>query len=128
VRAQGVEAIAQAMVPRLLSPEGVRKPDLVERLTRMIKRQKPDSVAADLAAMRDREDRAALLPSIALPTLVVVGELDALTPPADSQGMAAAIPGARLVTVPGAGHLAPMERPRAVAAALGEFFAASLKP
>jgi 3-oxoadipate enol-lactonase len=127
VRAQGVEAIAQTMVPKLLSPEGAAKPDLVERLTRMIKRQKPDSLAADLAAMRDREDRTALLPSIAVPTLVLVGELDALTPPADSQAMAAAIPGSRLVTVPGAGHLAPMERPRAVAAALGEFFAASLK-
>jgi 3-oxoadipate enol-lactonase len=127
VRAQGVEAIAQAMVPKLLSPEGVRKPDLVERLTRMIKRQKPDTVAADLAAMRDREDRAALLPSIAVPTLIVVGELDALTPPPDSEAMAAAIPGARLVTVPGAGHLTPMERPRAVAAALGDFLASSLR-
>lgn len=122
VRAQGVEAIAQAMVPKLLSPDGARKPDLVERLTRMIKRQKPEAVAADLSAMRDREDRTGLLPTIAIPTLVVVGELDALTPPADSQAMAAAIPGARLVTVPGAGHLAPMERPRAVAAALSEFF------
>ena len=126
VRAQGVEAIAQAMVPKLLSPEGARKPDLVERLTRMIKRQRPDAVASDLAAMRDREDRTGLLASIAVPTLVVVGELDALTPPADSQSMVTAIPGARLVTVPGAGHLAPMERPRAVAAALSEFFSGAL--
>jgi 3-oxoadipate enol-lactonase len=126
VQAQGVEAIAQAMVPKLLSPDGVRKPDLVERLTRMIKRQKPETVAADLVAMRDREDRTGLLPSIAVPTLAVVGELDALTPPAESEAMAAAIPGARLVTVPGAGHLAPMERPRAVAAALSEFFSGAL--
>jgi pimeloyl-ACP methyl ester carboxylesterase len=40
--------------------------------------------------------------------------------------MAAAIPGARLVTIAGAGHLTPMERPGAVAAALGEFFGATL--
>jgi pimeloyl-ACP methyl ester carboxylesterase len=40
--------------------------------------------------------------------------------------MAEAIPGARLVTVPGAGHLTPMERPRAVAEALGEFFSTVL--
>ncbi|HEU5249275.1 MAG TPA: alpha/beta fold hydrolase, partial [Thermoanaerobaculia bacterium] len=59
-------------------------------------------------------------------TLVVVGEQDALAPPADSEAMAAAIPGARLVRVPGAGHLAPMERPKAVAEALGEFFSSSL--
>jgi pimeloyl-ACP methyl ester carboxylesterase len=55
-----------------------------------------------------------------------VGELDALTPPADAQAMAEAIPGARLVVVPGASHLTPMERPGAVAAALGDFFAAAL--
>ena len=61
-----------------------------------------------------------------MPTLVVVGERDALTPPADSEAMASAIPDARLVVVPGAGHLAPMERPKAVAEALGEFFAAPL--
>jgi pimeloyl-ACP methyl ester carboxylesterase len=40
--------------------------------------------------------------------------------------MAAAIPGARLVTVPGAGHLTPMERPKAVSQVLEEFFAAAL--
>lgn len=128
VRSQGVGAIAQAMLPKLLSPEGLKKPDLVERLTRMMKRQKPETVAADLAAMRDRADQTALLPSIGVPTLCVVGELDVLTPPADSQAMAEAIPGAKLMAIPGAGHLAPMERPRAVAAALSEFFATSLKP
>jgi pimeloyl-ACP methyl ester carboxylesterase len=42
--------------------------------------------------------------------------------------MAAAIPAAKLVTVPAAGHLTPMERPGAVAAALGEFFSAALPP
>ncbi len=66
------------------------------------------------------------LPEIGIPTLVLVGEHDVLTPPADSEAMAAAIPGARLVTVPGAGHLTPMERPGAVSAALGDFFAAAL--
>jgi pimeloyl-ACP methyl ester carboxylesterase len=49
-----------------------------------------------------------------------------LTPPADSEAMAAAIPGARLVTIPGAGHLTPMERPKAVSQALLEFFGAAL--
>jgi len=126
VHAQGVEAIAQAMVPKLLSPEGLKKPDLVERLTRIIKRQKAETVAADLAAMRDREDRTGLLPSVGVPALMIVGEQDILTPPADSQAMAAAVPGARLVTIQAAGHLAPMERPRATAAALGDFFASAL--
>jgi 3-oxoadipate enol-lactonase len=76
--------------------------------------------------MRDRPDSTEFLPQIAVPTLIIVGERDALTPPADSEAMAAAIPGARLVTVPGAGHLTPMERPKAVFEALAEFFAAAL--
>ncbi len=76
--------------------------------------------------MRGRPDSTAFLREISIPTIVLVGERDALTPPADSEAMAAAIPGARLVTIPGAGHLAPMERPKAVAQALGEFFSAAL--
>ena len=75
--------------------------------------------------MRDRADSTGTLPEISIPALVVVGDRDVLTPPADSEEMAAAIP-AKLVTVPGAGHLAPMERPKAVAGALAEFFSAAL--
>jgi pimeloyl-ACP methyl ester carboxylesterase len=126
LRSGGVAPIAQAMLPKLLSPEGLKKADLVERASRIMTRQKAETVEADLAAMRDRPDQTASLLSIAVPTLVVVGELDVLTPPSESQAMTAAIPGARLVVVPGAGHLAPMERPRAVAAALGEFFSGVL--
>jgi pimeloyl-ACP methyl ester carboxylesterase len=125
-QSQGVPKIADAMVPKLLCEASLGNRDLTERLRRIILRQKPETVAADLAAMRDRRDSSDLLPAIAAATLVLVGEQDALTPPAFSQKMAAAIPGARLVQVPGAGHLTPMEKPGAVAAALGEFFAASL--
>ena len=126
VRSAGVKAIADAMVPRLLSPASIQNRDLVERVSRIITRQSPKTVEADLVAMRDRPDRRGDLPRVAVPALVVVGDADALTPPSDAQLMAEAIPGARLVTIPGAGHLTPMERPGAVAAALGEFFAAVL--
>jgi pimeloyl-ACP methyl ester carboxylesterase len=126
LQAQGVPAIAEAMVPRLLAPDSIGRGDLAERVGRIMQRQKAETVEADLRALRDRPDSTAFLPSIAVPTLVVVGELDALTPPAESEKMAAAIPGARLVTVPGAGHLTPMERPGAVASALGDFFAGVL--
>jgi pimeloyl-ACP methyl ester carboxylesterase len=126
VRASGVAAIAEAMRPRLLSPRSLSNRDLVERLDRIMKRQKPETVEADLTAMRDRPDARDGLRDLDVPTLVVVGEEDALTPPADSEAMAAAIPGARLVRIGGAGHLTPMERPGAVAAALGDFFAGAL--
>jgi pimeloyl-ACP methyl ester carboxylesterase len=114
------------MTPRLLSADGLRSRDLAERVRRLIERQPAETVIADLEAMRDRPDSTELLPSIEVPTLVVVGEADALTPPAASEAMTAAIPGARLVRIPGAGHLTPMERPRAVADSLAEFFGPAL--
>jgi len=126
VRSQGVPSIAEAMVPRLLGPLSLSNGDLVDRVKRIMLRQTPETVAADLTALRDRRDSRDLLPEIAIPTLVIVGDSDALTPPSDARAMADAIPGAALVTVPGAGHLTPMERPGAVAGALGTFFAAAL--
>jgi len=128
VRSSGVEAIAEAMRPRLLTARSLANRDLVERVDRIMKRQRPETVEGDLTAMRDRPDARDRLSEIAIPTLVVVGEEDALTPPAESEAMASAIPGARLVRIAGAGHLTPMERPGAVAAALGDFFATALTP
>jgi len=58
--------------------------------------------------------------------LMDVPDMDRLMAAMKSEAMAAAIPGAKLVTIPGAGHLAPMERPKAVAGALAEFFSAAL--
>ena len=75
-----------------------------------------------LAAMRDRPDSSPLLPGLAgLPTLVLVGEEDELTPPDTARALADRIPGARLVTVPGSGHLLPVERPVETTRALVEF-------
>ncbi len=126
VRSGGVAKIADAMVPRLLAEASLSNRDLVDRLRRIILRQKPETVEADLSAMKERRDATDLLSGLRMPVLVLVGEQDALTPPPFSEKMAAAIPGAKLVRVAGAGHLTPMERPGAVAAALGDFFAASL--
>ena len=128
VRAQGAGPIADAMLPRLATPAGLARGDLAERIRRIMERQKPETIEGDLAAMRDRPDARDVLEGISVPTLVVVGEADALTPPADSEAMAAAIPGARLVRIPDAGHLTPMERPGPVSVALGDFFAAALAP
>ncbi|MNL89717.1 3-oxoadipate enol-lactonase 2 [compost metagenome] len=58
-----------------------------------------------------------------MPTLVIVGEQDPTTPPAEAEAMAKAIPGARLVVIPGAGHLANLEQPDAFNAAVREFMA-----
>ena len=126
VRAGGAAAIVDGMVEKLLSTAGRQNEGLVERLRRIILRQKPEALESDLAAMRDRPDSTELLARLTVPTLVVTGESDVLTPASEGESMARAIPGARFVLVPGAGHLAPMERPGAVASALAEHFAAAL--
>ena len=126
VRAGGAAAIVDGMIPKLLSPAAAQNASLVERLQRIILRQKPETIESDLTAMRDRPDSTEFLARIAIPAIVLAGDQDVVTPPAEGQAMAAAIPGASFVSIAGAGHLTPMERPGAVAAALSEFFAASL--
>ncbi|MGH9368438.1 MAG: alpha/beta fold hydrolase, partial [Thermoanaerobaculia bacterium] len=84
----GVAKIADGMVGRLLAESSLSNRDLVERLRRILSRQKPETVEADLTAIRGRRDSGDLLSSIQIPTLVLVGELDALTPPALSEKMA----------------------------------------
>jgi len=121
VRQAGVAALADEMLPRLLAPANLANPRVAERLRAMILAQPAETVIAALAGLRDRPDSRPTLPTIAVPTLVLVGEQDALTPPADAAALAAAIPGARLVAIPAAGHMSPMENPRAVNAALREF-------
>jgi len=128
LRAQGVAAIADAMLPLLISPESASKGDFAERVRRIILRQTPLALESDLTAMRDRPDSTTLLPHIAVPTLVITGERDVISTVAESQAMANAIPGATLVVIPGSGHLTPMENPSAVAQALGDFFEKALNP
>jgi len=79
-------------------------------------------VVGALSAMRDRADSLPLLGDLAgLPTLVVVGEQDQLTPPAMARTLAAGIPGATLSIIPGSGHLPPVEQPLATTRVLAEF-------
>ncbi|HXQ83134.1 MAG TPA: alpha/beta fold hydrolase [Xanthobacteraceae bacterium] len=70
-----------------------------------------------------RPDSRPGLSAIAFPTLVLVGDSDQVAPPALSEEMAAAIPGARLVVIPDCGHLSTLERPQAVTQALVEWMA-----
>ena len=68
-------------------------------------------------------DRRANLPLISVPTLVITGALDKTAAPEVARKMAERIPGALLLTVPGAGHLLPMEQPAAFNTALLAFLA-----
>jgi pimeloyl-ACP methyl ester carboxylesterase len=119
VLVEGLSFIVEKHVKNLLAPEALaRRRDLVNAVEAMIHRSSWQGVAAALRGMAQRRDMRPILPRIAVPTLVVVGSDDAITPPRNVQGMAAAIPSAELAVIPGAGHLAPFEAPDAVNTAI----------
>ncbi len=120
----GAGAIANAMLGRLLSQKSTdEKPDLVKQVRAMIESTPVQGIAGDLMSMAERPDSVPMLASIRVPTLIVVGELDALTPPADSKLMADTIPGAKLEVIPGVAHLANMEDAATFNRAVGDFLA-----
>lgn len=119
VRQRGVGALADAMLPKLFAPATLkRRPGLARALRRLMVRNNPDGVCNALAAMAGRTDSTAFLRTIKAPTLVVVGEHDAITPPAMARAMHKAIPKARLAVVKGAGHVSNWEQPAAFNKAL----------
>jgi len=111
------------MLPKMLAPATLgRRPGIADRVRGMMAATSVAGIVGALAAMRDRTESESLLPTlVGLPTLVVVGEADAITPPDQARAMAEAIPGARLAIISGAGHLPPIEQPTAVTASLREF-------
>ena len=125
-REGGAESIASAMLPRLLSKSTRSEhPELTEQVRRMMEGTPVAGILGALGAMRDRPDSGPLLPSLGdVPTLVIAGEEDQITPRDRAQAMADTVPGARLAALPGVGHLAPTERPETVTALLADFLAA----
>jgi YbgC/YbaW family acyl-CoA thioester hydrolase len=110
VREQGAIAAAEAMLPRFFTAQV--SPEIIEQVRTMILRTPVSGIVGALSAMRERPDSTALLETLTgIPTLVVVGAEDMITPPPIAQGMATAIPGARLMEIPGAGHLPCVEQP-----------------
>ncbi len=107
------------MLPKLLGDETRRlRPEVAEEVRRIAAAQAPAAIVAALRALRDRPDARPGLADIRVPTLVVVGAEDTLTPPAMAQTLIEGIHGARLVTIAGAGHLANLEQPGAFTAAV----------
>ena len=116
---KGLEWVADEMIPKLLRPDP--DPAVAREVREIIRRGTPAGVAAAQRGMAQRPDSTPTLAKIACATLVIVGDQDTLTPLKDSQAMAKAIPGARLVKVKGAGHLANLENVEAFDRALVEF-------
>lgn len=119
---EGTAPLADAMMPKLLAPQTpAAQPQVVESLRAMIGRAVPEGIAAALRGMAERPDVTGLLGEIRCPALLIVGRHDAISTVDEMEGIARAIPGARLVEIADAGHMTPMENPAAVNQALRQF-------
>ncbi|WP_018632188.1 alpha/beta fold hydrolase [Neomegalonema perideroedes] len=117
----GFGKLVAAMAPKLIAPENRAEVEPVFRS--MAGRVGPEGFIRQTRTILSRPDSRPNLAEIRVPALVLVGTEDELTPPDLAREMAFAIPGARLALIEGAGHLATLERPAAVSAALRDWLA-----
>ena len=118
VLAKGPAALLPS-VAKLLGPAA--SSEIRERVARWISSGSPEGLAAAQRGMALRPDARDILARFGGPVLVLVGGDDVLTPPGKARAMADLVPGAVLVEIPGAGHLANLEKPTAFNAALARF-------
>jgi pimeloyl-ACP methyl ester carboxylesterase len=85
---------------------------------RLLERARPGVLFADLSACNDYHDGLAAAAKVAVPSVVILGSRDLMTPAKSGRAIAAAIPGCRLIMIEGAGHMLMSERPDEVLAAL----------
>lgn len=124
IRGQGLGALADATLPKLLGAGTLAgQPAVREAVRQLILQNDPEGVADALIAMAGRRDAGDLLSAIRCPALVVAGAEDELIPPEEARRMHAAIPGATFEVIPQAGHLVNLEQPAACTALLERFVA-----
>jgi pimeloyl-ACP methyl ester carboxylesterase len=117
-REQGVRAMALSWLRGMLHPDRLQDGALIEAIVTMFERRSVAEFAVQIQALLQRPDASDLLPRIRCPTLLLCGEQDQWSPPAQHREMALLIPGSLLTVVPDCGHMSPMEQPAAVSAAL----------
>lgn len=123
IRSRGLSALVDGVMGRWFT-EGFRtgRPEQIRGYTAMFTRTAPDGYIGCALAIRDADLRADAA-RIAAPTLVVVGDRDLATTPAQAKELADAIPGARLAVVDGAAHIPCVEQPAVLARLIGDFLA-----
>lgn len=121
-RQEGPTAVGKAMLPKLFAPETYEQDqELVEFVEGIVEKASLEGVVGALAAMRDRPDSTSHLAEIDVPVLIIHGEKDQLISVEEAKAMANAIPNARLVIIPDAGHLPNLEQPDAFNDAVIDF-------
>jgi pimeloyl-ACP methyl ester carboxylesterase len=124
VLAEGSAVVAESMLGKLFAPATIsRQPQIVEATRQVMLKTSPVGIAAALRGMAERPDVSSRLAEFNLPALVLCGAHDAIAAPAEMRGIAERLPQARFVEIKDAGHMAPLEQPAAVNAALREFLA-----
>lgn len=122
VGSKGPAGVAEEMIPKLLGETTRRtRPEVVDRVRALATSSSAEAIAGALRALMTRPDATPQLPTIHVPTLVVVGEEDAVTPRAAAEEMHRGIAGSELIVIPAAGHLSNLEQPAAFDAALVRF-------
>ncbi len=119
---KGMSALAAEWLPPMMAG-GARSAELMPRLAAMVERSTPDVYAGQINALLHRPDALPVLSEIEVPTLLLSGSEDTWSPVSQHETMRRRIPHATLFEVHGAGHMAPFERPDAVALALREWLA-----
>ena len=123
-RTGGSASVAAALLPAVLgATTRARHPEIVAEVQRIMLRASTAGIIGAIEAMMNRADSTNALKTIDVPTLVVCGAEDVLTPPEESRAMHDRIPGSTLEIIEGAGHLSSMERQSAVNHVIREFLA-----
>lgn len=115
---RGIDAVVEIMLPKLLRPTS--SDEVRHQVEAMIRQNRPDACAAAMRGMATRPDGREILARFGGPSLVVCGEEDRTTPLERAQQMADLL-STRVVRIPSAGHLAHLEQPQLVNAALRGF-------
>jgi pimeloyl-ACP methyl ester carboxylesterase len=108
--------------PAFVHPSRLNDESLKRVVREMADETRPDAYIRQQTAIMARPDSRPTLAAIRCQTLVLVGDSDALTPPAMAKEIAQGISGSRLVVVPDCGHLSTLEQPEAVTRAMMEWF------
>lgn len=126
VTKEGPEPVVWAMMPKLFAATTQQQhPEITSQVRQTVLQTNPLTIAAAHRGMAIRPDLTSEITGITVPTLVICGEHDAISPPAEMKAFAELLPNSRFVLIPNAGHMAPMENPSAVNAAMREFLAAN---
>lgn len=115
------KGVTPRLMPLLIHPDRLEDAALTATVMDMAAHVGQDAFVRQQTAILTRADSRPSLGAIAVPTLVLAGRQDALTPPEVAEEMAAAIPSARLVVIEDCGHLSTLERPQAVTALMRDW-------